>query len=91
MTFEQACPRCGDEFVGDDKDSVADDVIAHARDAHGHHLDRDVVLAHLEGVHPPSETLMSSAGRLAAFASYRYRNITPALEEFHRENPWRVF
>ena len=45
MTFEQVCPRCGDEFIGADKNAVADDVIRHARDAHGHHLDRDVVLA----------------------------------------------
>ena len=52
MAFEQTCPRCGDEFVGNDKEVVADAVIAHARDAHGHGLDREVVLAHLEGVHP---------------------------------------
>jgi hypothetical protein len=52
MAFEQACPRCGDEFVGEDKEAVADAVIAHARYVHGHGLDREVVLAHLEGVHP---------------------------------------
>jgi len=52
MSFEQTCPRCGDEFVGDDKDEVADAVVAHAREEHGHTLDRNVVLAHLEGVHP---------------------------------------
>jgi hypothetical protein len=38
--------------VGEDKDAVADAVIDHARNAHRHSLDREVVLAHLEGVHP---------------------------------------
>ena len=52
MTFEQVCPRCGEQFVGDDRERVADAVVAHAVDAHSHRLDRDVVLAHLEGVHP---------------------------------------
>ena len=52
VTFEQICPRCGREFAGDDKDVVADAVIAHAKDDHGHSLDREIVLAHLEGVHP---------------------------------------
>jgi hypothetical protein len=31
---------------------VADAVVEHARADHGHHLDREVVLAHLEGVRP---------------------------------------
>ena len=52
MTYEQTCPRCGETFTGDDKDAVADAVVEHARAAHHHSLDRDVVLAHLEGVHP---------------------------------------
>jgi hypothetical protein len=52
MTYSQTCPRCGHEFTGDDKDGVADSVIEHASVEHGHLLDRDVVLAHLEGVHP---------------------------------------
>ncbi|WP_414654848.1 DUF1059 domain-containing protein [Iamia sp.] len=52
MTFAQACPRCGEEFAGDDRDSVADQVVAHATDDHGHALDRDIVLAHLDGRHP---------------------------------------
>jgi hypothetical protein len=46
------CPRCGEAFAGEDKELVADAVIEHARTAHGHTLDRHVVLAHLEGVHP---------------------------------------
>ena len=50
--FSQTCPRCGDELSGEDRDAVADDVVAHARDAHGHALDRHVVLAHLAGVRP---------------------------------------
>jgi predicted small metal-binding protein len=52
MPFEQACPRCGADFAGDDEDAVADAVVEHARVVHRHALDRDVVLAHLEGVHP---------------------------------------
>ena len=52
MLYEQLCPRCGDAFSGDDKEAVADAVVAHARDAHSHRIDREVVLAHLEGVHP---------------------------------------
>ena len=52
VMYEQTCPRCGREFVGGDKGAVADAVVEHARAKHGHALDRDVVLAHLEGVHP---------------------------------------
>ncbi len=51
VRYEQQCPRCGAEFQGDDKNEVADAVVAHAG-AHGHSLDREVVLAHLEGVNP---------------------------------------
>jgi hypothetical protein len=51
MRYEQQCPRCGAEFGGEDKEAVADLVVAHAT-SHGHALDREVVLAHLEGVHP---------------------------------------
>jgi hypothetical protein len=52
VAYEQTCPRCGEAFVGEDKEAVADSVIDHALSAHRHNLDRDVVLAHLEGVHP---------------------------------------
>ena len=52
MTYEQTCPRCGAEFTGDDEAAVADAVVEHAFVEHRHTLDRDVVLAHLEGVHP---------------------------------------
>jgi hypothetical protein len=52
VPYQQPCPRCGRDFVGDDKYAVADAVIDHARSEHRHVLDRDVVLAHLEGVHP---------------------------------------
>jgi hypothetical protein len=52
MAYQQTCPRCGLDFVGVDKDGVADAVVEHARIEHRHELDRDVVLAHLEGVHP---------------------------------------
>jgi predicted small metal-binding protein len=52
MPYSQTCPRCGEEFAGDDKHAVADAVVEHARAAHHHSLDRNIVLAHLEGVHP---------------------------------------
>lgn len=52
MTFTQQCPRCGVEFAGDDKEEVADAVVEHARTEHRHRLDREIVLAHIEGVHP---------------------------------------
>ena len=52
VTFQQTCPRCGRVFAGDDKEAVADAVVEHARADHRHSLDREVVLAHLEGVHP---------------------------------------
>ena len=46
------CPRCGQDFEGSDKEAVANDVVEHARVEHRHALDHDVVLSHLEGVHP---------------------------------------
>jgi len=52
VTYEQTCPRCGEVFGGDDKEAVADAVVDHAHASHGHTLERHVVLAHLEGVHP---------------------------------------
>jgi hypothetical protein len=52
VTYEQTCPRCGADFTGDDKERVADAVVYHAAAGHHHSPDRDVVLAHLEGVHP---------------------------------------
>ena len=52
MSFSQRCPRCGQDFEGVDKEAVADAVVEHARVRHGHSLDRGVVLAHLERVHP---------------------------------------
>jgi predicted small metal-binding protein len=52
VAYEQVCPRCGEDFVGDDKEAVAQAVVEHARTEHRHTLDPDVVLAHLEGVHP---------------------------------------
>jgi len=50
--LSQTCPRCGRDFGGDDKEDVADRVVEHARVEHKHALDREIVLAHLEGVHP---------------------------------------
>ncbi len=52
VTYAQTCPRCGLDVTGEDKDRVADAVVEHALVEHRHSLDRDVVLAHLEGVHP---------------------------------------
>jgi hypothetical protein len=50
-THGQTCPRCGEEFSGT-TDVVVEAVVAHARDAHDHRLDPDVVRAHLESRHP---------------------------------------
>ena len=52
MNYSQLCPRCGLDVSGDDKERVADAVVEHARTEHKHSLDREIVLAHLEGVHP---------------------------------------
>ena len=52
MTLTLQCPRCGREFEAADPDAVADAVVEHARLEHYHALDRDVVLADLEEVHP---------------------------------------
>jgi predicted small metal-binding protein len=52
VTFSMTCPRCGHDFDGDDKEVVADAVVEHATADHRHPLSRDIVLAHLEGVHP---------------------------------------
>jgi len=52
MTYTQTCPRCGLDLSGEVPGDVADAVVAHARDEHGHGLDRDVVLAHLAGIRP---------------------------------------
>jgi hypothetical protein len=51
MAYEQQCPRCGAKFSGENKDEVANAVLAHA-ETHGHRLDRNTVLAHLEGIRP---------------------------------------
>lgn len=52
MTYQQTCPRCGDEITGEDKERVADAVVEHAQVRHGHSLDSEIVLAHLDGVRP---------------------------------------
>jgi predicted small metal-binding protein len=52
MAYEVTCPRCGRDIEGEDKEAVASAVVDHAREQHRHRLDREVVLAHLDGVHP---------------------------------------
>ena len=52
MTYAMTCPRCGLDFAGDDPSALADDIVAHAASEHGHQLDHDTVVAHLEGRHP---------------------------------------
>ena len=52
ISYQQTCPRCGQDFVGEDRNDVAEAVVEHARVEHRHALDRDIALAHLEGVHP---------------------------------------
>lgn len=50
--LSQSCPRCGETFSGTEPTDIADAVVGHARDAHQHSLDREVVLAHLAGRRP---------------------------------------
>jgi hypothetical protein len=50
--YIQTCPRCGRDFEDESAEVVADAVVAHATVQHQHHLDRDIVLAHLRGAHP---------------------------------------
>jgi hypothetical protein len=52
VTYSQVCLRRGQEFDGDNKAAVADAVVEQAKAEHRHALDRDVVLAQLEGVIP---------------------------------------
>ena len=46
------CPRCGRDFAAGVADELADAVVEHAQVEHRHDLERETVLAHLEGVHP---------------------------------------
>lgn len=52
MPYRETCPPCGTLISGDDRDEVADAILRHARDAHGHELSREHVLAHLDGDDP---------------------------------------
>ena len=52
MTYTDVCPPCGTVFSGDDRGALADEIVAHARDAHDHVLTREHVLAHLDGENP---------------------------------------
>lgn len=52
MTYSDTCPPCGKEFSGNDREALATEVMAHARDAHAHDLSREHVLAHLDGKDP---------------------------------------
>lgn len=52
MTLTMTCPRCGLDFTGIEPNELVDDIVEHAASAHRHQLDRDTVLAHLEGRHP---------------------------------------
>ncbi|MDP9117926.1 MAG: DUF1059 domain-containing protein [Actinomycetota bacterium] len=52
MTYSDTCPPCGHVFSGDDRETVATEVIEHARNEHNHDLTREHVLAHLDGKDP---------------------------------------
>ena len=52
MNYTDTCPPCGKVFSGSDRESLATEVIAHARDAHDHQLSREHVMAHLDGADP---------------------------------------
>lgn len=42
------CPRCKQQFAGVDADELADAIIAHVEQAHGHAPPREHVLARIE-------------------------------------------
>jgi predicted small metal-binding protein len=41
------CPRCKQPLEADDRDVLADDMVAHLRDVHGHEPPREHVLARI--------------------------------------------
>jgi len=53
MNYTHACPRCGYESTGEDRDTVANEMIKHAKDEHKHDLTREHALAHLD---PPDQS-----------------------------------
>jgi hypothetical protein len=63
VTYSQRCPRCGHDVTGDEREAVADAVVEHARVEDRYALDREIVLAHLVGVHPyPSAVTAANVG-----------------------------
>jgi predicted small metal-binding protein len=52
VTYTDQCPPCGKQFSGENREALADAVIAHARDEHDHVLTREHVLAHIDGKDP---------------------------------------
>ena len=47
------CPRCKQTFTGDNADQLADSLVAHVEQEHGHAPPREHVLARIER-HDPS-------------------------------------
>lgn len=47
------CPRCKETFASDDADRLADALLAHLEDAHGHAPPREHVLARIERHNDP--------------------------------------
>jgi hypothetical protein len=46
------CPRCKQAFSGDDADQLADALLAHLDEEHGHAPPRDHVLSRIERNNP---------------------------------------
>jgi hypothetical protein len=50
--FSLRCPRCKEGFSGADADRLADALIAHLEEAHGHAPPREHVMARIERQNP---------------------------------------
>lgn len=50
--FSLRCPRCKEEFSGEDADQLADSLIAHLEEAHRHAPPREHVMARIERHNP---------------------------------------
>ncbi len=47
------CPRCKQTFVSDDADQLADALVSHVEQEHGHTPPREHVLARIQRQNPP--------------------------------------
>ena len=54
MNYTQTCPRprCGRVFTGEDRETVANEMVEHASVEHGHSLTLEHALTHLDRDNP---------------------------------------